>query len=611
MFCSKCGKTLNPEEATCPFCAEDLTGTRLVGAITSSQAPIPPESAGSADAAYTRTTFTSMTDEEISRGDRDGRTTYRPIQQGSAPEDVLEGMRDEMRERAEAKAAEAEAAQAEAEGAEAPGDKKGEDEWFVPETSDETSPEDDTRPRIALEDLPQEALSTLSAVDEELQIEEFDTSDLQTRPIESAGRAGISANVEQYMQRLEATRQRRGRRWPGLVKRARTPEEAEEQPTDIEEQPDEAGEQPVETPVFRRRRRRPAEGAEPAAEDVVQTDAAETDEAQPDAEKPRRRRRRKQAQPAEAAAEDVAPEDAFLSGDDAGDAPEEGYEEIDGEGFEEIPYGNTFTVRNIIKVALIMLVTAALIVGGVLWFRNFRSRQVTAPIEGVTQSLYDEGLAAIKSHTEESYKSELMGIYSQGNNTLADFTARIAEDSAALNALIPDEPAINDALFVSALQNIQSSIGNAILYDALAQQQGTTDTETSEGRWNQVNNAIARLEAASTATELTEIQNEEIIMAAATATPAPTPKATYQTLVKDDKSDAVLEMQNRLYVLGFLRDDRDGSFGTKTQTAVKQFQQAAGLPVTGKADNETLTRLYADDAPRTKYAQATPKPKKK
>ena len=82
----------------------------------------------------------------------------------------------------------------------------------------------------------------------------------------------------------------------------------------------------------------------------------------------------------------------------------------------------------------------------------------------------------------------------------------------------------------------------------------------------------------------------------------------YNTLSKGDKSDEVLDMQNRLFELGFLLDDRDGAFGSKTQTAVKMFQQVAGLPITGIADSATLNALYADDAPRTSNAQPTPTP---
>ena len=51
-------------------------------------------------------------------------------------------------------------------------------------------------------------------------------------------------------------------------------------------------------------------------------------------------------------------------------------------------------------------------------------------------------------------------------------------------------------------------------------------------------------------------------------TPTPTPAPNYNTLSKGDKSNEVLDMQNRLWELGFLLDDRDGYFGSKTQTAV-------------------------------------------
>ena len=140
-------------------------------------------------------------------------------------------------------------------------------------------------------------------------------------------------------------------------------------------------------------------------------------------------------------------------------------------------------------------------------------------------------------------------------------------------------------------------------------EQGTESAgQNSEARWSIVNTAIAQLESATTAQELTAILNGEQVTVVTTPTPAPTPAATYTPLQKGDKSDEVLEMQNRLYMLGFLLDDRDGDFGSKTQTAVKLFQQTAGLEATGIADNATLTLLYSDDAPRTEYAQITPSP---
>ena len=59
--------------------------------------------------------------------------------------------------------------------------------------------------------------------------------------------------------------------------------------------------------------------------------------------------------------------------------------------------------------------------------------------------------------------------------------------------------------------------------------------------------------------------------------------------------------------MGYLNDNRDGVFGSKTQTAVKMFQEQTGLNPSGIADNETQTRLYADDAPYAPGA-TTPTP---
>ena len=119
-----------------------------------------------------------------------------------------------------------------------------------------------------------------------------------------------------------------------------------------------------------------------------------------------------------------------------------------------------------------------------------------------------------------------------------------------------------------------------------------------------MNNSIGMLKAATNAVELTAIVNGEVvdIQQKVEATPTPEPAVNYNTLSKGDKSDEVLDMQNRLSELGFLSDTPDGAFGAKTQTAVKIFQQIAGLPVTGIADNATLNALYASDAPRADLA---------
>ncbi len=498
MFCSKCGKTLMPEDTQCPHCGTPVGESRFEGTpYTSAQAHILPNTpAGQASAAYTRTTYTTMPEEQQQEGAVDSRTSYRPVYDGaSAPEEIRKDMRAAI------------------EGADGEG-----------------SGEDADQPK---EPLSEGALNTLSAVDEELTMESMDTSDLQARPIESTGRAGISSEVEDYMQKLEATQSRRAAR------RRKAVEDSEDS---------------YATP------------SGPVYDDT-------TGEVSPDI--------------------DTEQSEVF--------------NDIDEEEFDEIRYGRAIGLKEILRVAGIMVLAAALIVGGVLWFRHIRGAQNASKIEGVTQTVYDSGLELIKGRTDATYVNEMVNIYR--NDGIIAFTERASSDSSAIDALLPEEPAVNDSLFVSALQTIQGNIGNAILMDATEADNTAGDSgQDSAARWQIVNDEIAQIENATTAQELTAVLNGERVAVAASPTPTPEPQTTYTTLSKGDKSDEVLEMQNRLYMLGFLLDDRDGAFGKNTQTAVKMFQQAAGLEVTGIADSATLQRLYADDAPRTEYAQATPTP---
>ncbi|MBQ3423849.1 MAG: peptidoglycan-binding protein [Clostridia bacterium] len=488
MFCSKCGKTLMPEDRQCPHCGIPVGESRFEGTpYTSAQAHILPNTpAGEAAAAYTRTTYTTMPEEQQQQGEVDSRTTYRPVyDEASAPREIREEMRSAIEE--------------------------------------SEAPEKEAPP--AKEDLPEDVQNTLNALDEELKMESVDTSELRTRPIESTGRAGISTEVEDYIQKLEATQSRRAAR-----------------------------------------RRKAVESSEAA-------EAPAYDDTRPEGE------------------------------EDAG----EDFEDVDEAAFEDADYGRTIGVRDILKVALIMVLAAALIVGGVLWFRHIRGAQNASKIEGVSQTLYDSGLTQIKANREDTYINELVNLY-RDQGVLA-FTQRITGDASAFDDLLPEEPAVNDALYVQALQTIQNNIGNAILMDATEADNTAGDSgQDSSARWSIVDDAIATVENATTAQELTAVTNGEKVTVAASPTPTPEPQALYNTLSKGDKSDEVLELQNRLFMLGFLLDDRDGAFGSKTQTAVKLFQQAAGLEATGIADSETQQRLYAEDAPRTEYAQPTATP---
>ena len=499
MFCSRCGKTLTMEDRQCPHCGNPVGESRFEGTPYTSAQPriLPNASAKAVTAAYTRTTYTTMPETRQQEGAVDSRTTYRPVYEGaSAPEEVRRDMRAAVSGMEQQQAARA----------------------------DE-----------AMENLSDEALDTLNAVEEELKMEDIDTSPLHTRPIESTGRAGISAGVEDYIQKLEANQTRRAAR-------------------------------------RRRSAEVPAEEGEYATP-VDQPDYDDYDDA------------------------------------DAGMDPDQSevFDDIDDEEFDEMRYGRTLGLRDILKVALIMVLAAALIVGGVLWFRHIRGSVSSAKIEGVTESLYNDGIAQIKSHAEKQYIDELMNVYSASSSI--GLANRINTDGAAIDALLPAQPATNDALFISVLQTIQENIGNAVLMDAQTAANGTADEAASQARWTIVNNAIAQLEGATSAAELTAILNGEQVTVAAEPTPTPTPApVNYETLAKGAKSDAVLELQNRLYELGFLMDDRDGAFGNKTQTAVKSFQEYAGLEATGIADPQTQALLFSDDAPRTEFAQSTATP---
>ena len=316
MFCSRCGKTLMPEDKQCPHCGTPVGESRFEGTpYTSAQPHILPDTpAGQASAAYTRTTYTTMSDEQQQEGAVDSRTTYRPVyDEASAPREIRKDMRAAIDDAQEDK------------------------------------------PLPPVEDLPEDVQNTLNAVDEELKMENMDTSELRTRPIESTGRAGISSEVEDYIQKLEATQIRRAAR------KRRAIDDREDNYT---------------TPQ----------------EDVVYDDT----QVDPDREQ------------------------------------SEVFEDIDEEEFDEIRYGRTIGVKDILRVAGIMVLAAALIVGGVLWFRHIRSGNNGSKIEGVTQSLYASGLEQIKANRSDTYINELVNLYrSDGVLALTQrVTSRLRRDDA-------------------------------------------------------------------------------------------------------------------------------------------------------------------------------------
>jgi peptidoglycan hydrolase-like protein with peptidoglycan-binding domain len=79
------------------------------------------------------------------------------------------------------------------------------------------------------------------------------------------------------------------------------------------------------------------------------------------------------------------------------------------------------------------------------------------------------------------------------------------------------------------------------------------------------------------------------------AVSASSSSGSYTTLSKGSKGTAVVEMQESLYMLGYL-GEITGEFDNATVEAVKNFQRRNSLSVTGKADSETLRSLYSGSA---------------
>lgn len=261
----------------------------------------------------------------------------------------------------------------------------------------------------------------------------------------------------------------------------------------------------------------------------------------------------------------------------------------------------TVILRTVIAVACVLV----LLIGGFIWVSL--STAAKSPIAGVTYTLYEQGIELIESHTTDAYRSQMITLYTQ-DPTGASVLAQQTQDQTAIRALLPGTPLANDEDFVETLLAIQSNIDIAVTLDGLDAITGSSENAAaSQARWQAIENAIKRLKTTNSASDFSAISSS----AEVTATPTPSPTATpspYSTLTKGMlDNDDVRAMQNRLYELGWFTDVRDGDFGPQTQTVVKQFQQAAGLSVTGIADPETLAAIYAEDAPRT-GTKITPPP---
>ena len=304
--------------------------------------------------------------------------------------------------------------------------------------------------------------------------------------------------------------------------------------------------------------------------------------------------------------------------------PEDAAEvESDDTSSEEFDFGRgerahrlNFDYITIAKYAAIALVIIAVFVGGYLWIDYMISGRDSSPIDGVSQALYDSGTQYVSTLAEDAFRAEMIQLYQ--TDSLA-FLERVDSMLAEADAMLPESPRENDALFIEAMRHIITNVGNALSVDSMnapllanasAEEQATINT-ASQNNWQIVQNGIAALSEATTATGLTNIINSQTVTVNVQQVeeipqetePTPDP-SQYTSLSKDMRSEEVQAMQERLIELGYLDDSADGVFGNNTLIAVKFFQQDAGFDVDGIASPEMQALLFSEDAPR----RATPSP---
>lgn len=481
MFCSHCGKTVKPDDLTCPSCGVVIGEVRFPGnSYTAAQPLVVDESAGDASelagAAYTKTTY--MTEGEQPEVDLSAQTTYRPLldeDEAFAMDETLSG-----------------------------------GPVFLTEPADEPGPAEphDYQPD---EDQPEDEPEDQSEEDPEDQPEEQAPAPAErprvsghTMEFEPIKRAGMSPKVRKYIERVEG--------------------------------------------------KKAAKGELPDLSIAGLPDAREEDE------------------------------DDYMS---AAPSPN----------------------RRIITIVATSVAAVALVIVGIVLLGRLTNR---ANINGVTQSLYTAGVELMESRVTDEYR--LAGVQSFVDGKFDDYWA---EQGAAIDALLPETPAENDRLFVDAMQTINEAMKSSSAYDAMVYL-GTNQVslegiagERGDQGWLTARNAVTRLKAADTDAVLTSIVAN---VAVTLTTPTPEPETTdystkYQALRKGmNGSDDVKALQTRLSELGYFTDVIDGNFGSKTETAVKRFQNINGLPVDGVATSETQVAMYSDDAIRRPAVDPTPTP---
>ena len=585
MFCSNCGKTLKPDATSCPNCGAVVGESRFDGhPYTGAQVRTKPGEAVRLPGNHTRTTYMGSNDSE--NADVDARTTYRATNGGVPSYD--EPKREPLYNSDEAPAYEEEPSYG-AEPDEAAEETFDEPAAGAPETeaaSAKPQPEPEAEPKAEAEtkarpepEKPSGARRRRPAKPKKEEAadaeEEDDLSELRARDIQLEERAGISEDVRRYMSGLRDDYNAKSRA------------SSEDEPAEKSRKKKKAGS------AFGFMRR----GKKEEGNFDLEEDAFDTSDIPDDDEIPKDSPEDYEADYDEADDEGVTD---FTDGEDMTDEEEEAF--LDHEQRERRK-----KVMGYLKYAVAALLIVGVVVGAIVGISYIRGSSQTAPIPGVTISLYDEGIALIKTRVSDEYQQKMLALYNVNDmNSMMTFSAAITADLDGIQNLLPENPDINDQRFISALSAIQEDVNNCLTNDVLALSDTSSTAaekqQASVARWQIVRRKVELLQGMTSYNQLDNVIKGERVEVIEQTTPEPvvpqeTP-APYTTLSKGSKGTEVTELQTRLTELGYMSSTIDGDFGGKTRTAVQLFQQTIGLEATGIADVETQTRLYADDAPR-------------
>lgn len=298
---------------------------------------------------------------------------------------------------------------------------------------------------------------------------------------------------------------------------------------------------------------------------------------------------------------------------EAEEAADEDYEPDEDEDYEEefddeeieasILRDNRIRVAKYVIAALIAVLIGA---GIFAIFSNVKNENENqAPVPEVTYELWKDGIALLDSRVTSDYQKKMLACCDAAGNGIPQLQSAYTRDQDDISNLMPANPRVNDQLFIDALKAVQGKINVCLLNDAMAfsdtSRTAAQKNQDSTKYWNEVRELVRDLESATTRGELESICRNASLTYTPQVTPTPSPapsySVSYTSLQKGSHGEDVENLQLRLKELGYLKDAADGQFGSKTRSAVEQFQQAAGLKVTGIADEETQKALFASSAP--------------